>query len=92
MLFLRSDRGVSVCANSGCVWLITPPLPLPERLGSPLGKKHGPAGEAGTKLAHHSRIEMPVTAICRHCRVLYSTLGTSVPGKCHVRLSLVKRV
>lgn len=49
------------------------------------------AGEAGTKPAHHLRIEMPATAIFRQCRVLYVTLGTSVPGKWYVRLSLVPR-
>jgi hypothetical protein len=50
------------------------------------------AGEAGTKPAHHSRIEMPARAIYRTCGVLYITLGTSVSGKWYVRLSSVNLV
>jgi hypothetical protein len=89
MLAVGGVRSVSAYAFSGLDWLITPPRPLPERSGNPKGRGMVTAGEAGTKPAHHSRIEMPSRAICRLCKVLYITLVTSVAGKWYVRLSQV---
>lgn len=61
---------------------ITPPWPLPEKIGQPSGEE---ASAQLLRLAPNQLntqgIEMPATAIYHHFAALLATLGTSVPGK-----------